>query len=233
VAQKTYNNETYYLQVDAHSRFIPNWDTIMIEELARCSSPKPILSTYPNAYTLPNTLGNGIPYKLIFNTWQSRVPTFHTRACDESEKIIPSASLMIGGGLIFSYAEAILDVPYDPNLYFIGDEIAMSVRYWTHGYDMFTPTRAFVFHLYVEPSLVKNYNWSDNADWHTKYESSSRARILHLLGIEQTTDPRALRNFSRYGLGNVRTLAEYEAFAGVNFREQVFSERALLGIPSI
>lgn len=233
VAQETYNGETYYLQVDAHSRFIPHWDAVMIDELARCNSNKPILSTYPNQYTLPDTIIDHGPYKLIFDKFNKGIPTFHSRACNENEKANPTPSLVIGGGLIFSYAEAILDVPYDPHLYFVGDEIAMSVRYWTHGYDIFTPTRSMVFHLYVEPGLVKNYNWSDNPDWHDNYERSSCARVLHLLGVEQTTDRRALRNLNRYGLGNIRSLQQYETFAGINFKAQTLSDNAKNGIPSV
>ena len=155
IVQKLYNNETYYLQVDAHSRFIPHWDTAMIEELDRCDSDKPILSTYPNHYTLPNVITDHGPYKLIFNIFHNKIPSFHSRSCTEEERLSPSLSTIVSGGFLFSHATAMLEVPYDPYIYFIGEEITMSARYWTHGYDLFTPTKSMVFHLYVVPELTK------------------------------------------------------------------------------
>jgi hypothetical protein len=237
VVQKLYNNETYYLQVDAHSRFIPNWDTAMIEELDRCDSDRPILSTYPNHYTLPNVITDHGPYKLIFNTFHHKVPTFHSRSCTEEERLNPSLSPIVSGGFLFSRAAAMLDVPYDPYIYFIGEEITMSARYWTHGYDIFTPTKSMVFHLYVVPELTKTHHWSDHPDWHDNYEIHSRQRVLHLLDAEETTNAMALRDLECYDLGpygheTTRSLAQYEAFAGIDFKTQTLSESAKLGIPS-
>ncbi len=232
ITQKLYGGEEYYLQIDAHSRFTPNWDTAMITELARCRSNKPILSTYPNHYTLPNTIIDHGPYKLIFNLFHNKVPSFHSRSCDETEKAAPTLSLAASGGFVFCKGEAIVEVPYDPHIYFIGEEIAMSARYWTHDYDIFTPTKTLLFHLYTTPELEKIHHWSDHPDWHDTYESSSRARVLHLLGIEQTTDERALRELDYYSLGTWRGLAQYEEFAGINLREQTLSENAKQGVPS-
>lgn len=231
-AQCLYGNETYYLQVDAHSRFIPGWDEAMIEELAKCPSEKPILSTYPNHYNLPNEIVDHGPYKMIFNEFHNQVPSFHSRSCEENERQIPTPSLVVSGGLVFTRGSTITEVPYDPYVYFIGEEISMSVRYWTHGYDLFTPTRTLVFHLYAEPESGKNLHWKDHPDWHDNYESYSRQRVLHLLNIENTGNPNALREMGRYDLGHVRTLAEYEAYAGIDLRGQTFSENAKLGNPS-
>jgi hypothetical protein len=233
IAQTLYGGEDYFLHIDAHSRLIPNWDAIMIDELARCQSDKPILSTYPNHYTLPNNIIDHGPYKLVYNVCHNRIPLFHSRACEEHEKVSPSISLIASGGFVFGRGQTIIDVPHDPHIYFIGEEVGMSVRYWTHGYDMFTPTRTMVFHLYTTPELDKNFHWKDYPDWHTNYETNSLKRMLHLLDIETTDDPVALRDFDRYGLGKIRSLKEYEAFAGVDFAGQTFSENAKKGIPSL
>lgn len=232
MVQKLYDGEQYYLQIDAHSRFIPNWDEVLIEELSRCSSDKPILSTYPDHYTLPNTLVPQGPYKLIFNTFHNRVPCFHSRVCTEEEKTSPSSSAIVSGGFQFCKADAILAVPYDPMIYFIGEEITLSARYWTHGYDIFTPTKTILFHLYTLPESQKIHHWNDHPDWHTEYEHASHARVLQLLGVETTANARALTDIDRYGIGTQRTLGEYELFAGVNFKEQQFTDKAREGITS-
>lgn len=43
------------------------------------------------------------------------------------------------------------EVPFDPFLpwIFMGEEIIMSTRLWTAGYDIFSPSRAVVGHIYV------------------------------------------------------------------------------------
>jgi hypothetical protein len=43
------------------------------------------------------------------------------------------------------------EVPFDPFLpwIFMGEEIIMSTRLWTAGYDIFSPSRSVVGHIYV------------------------------------------------------------------------------------
>lgn len=55
-AQKLWEGEAFYLQIDSHMRFRHGWDAFLIAELAKCPSAKPILTTYPLGYTLPNNV---------------------------------------------------------------------------------------------------------------------------------------------------------------------------------
>ena len=50
IQQELFTNEDYFLQIDSHSRAIKNWDKILINQIDRCLSKKPILSTYPNGF---------------------------------------------------------------------------------------------------------------------------------------------------------------------------------------
>ena len=42
-----------------------------------------------------------------------------------------------------------MNVPYDPTLYFLGEEITLAVRAYTHGYDLFHPSETIVWHEYT------------------------------------------------------------------------------------
>lgn len=54
-SQSIWCGEKYYLQIDSHMRFRTGWDVFLIHELGKCrGSDKPILTTYPLGYTLPN-----------------------------------------------------------------------------------------------------------------------------------------------------------------------------------
>jgi hypothetical protein len=139
----------------------------------------------------------------------------------------------VSGGFIFAHAQAILDAPYDPYIYFIGEEVTQSVRYWTHGYDIFTPTKVFIFHLYGDAAVDKVFHWSDNFDWHDRCEINSRKRVLHLLGYEKTEDIVVLREIGNYDLGKVRSLEEYQKFADIDFAKQIMGEKAKAGIANL
>jgi GT2 family glycosyltransferase len=50
----------------------------------------------------------------------------------------PYQTAYIAGGFFFVRSEFLIDVPFDPYLpwIFMGEEIALSLRAWTHGWDI-------------------------------------------------------------------------------------------------
>ncbi|MEO5364569.1 MAG: UDP-N-acetylglucosamine-transferase, partial [Magnetococcus sp. DMHC-8] len=56
IQSELWQGEEYYLQVDSHSRFAPGWDTLLLEVLAACPSPRPVLTTHPIGYEPPDKL---------------------------------------------------------------------------------------------------------------------------------------------------------------------------------
>lgn len=52
-------------------------------------------------------------------------------------------------GFSFSSARVLAEVPYTPLPHlFFGEETAMAVRLWTHGWDFYAPNTHAVFHLW-------------------------------------------------------------------------------------
>ena len=57
-AQSFFNEEDYFLQVDSHTQFAPNWDTVFIKQLEKISATKsedgyfkkPIITSYPRSF---------------------------------------------------------------------------------------------------------------------------------------------------------------------------------------
>ena len=62
-----------------------------------------------------------------------------------------SCEAMWGAGLSFHRCHAEINVPVDPYLdnVFDGEEGSRGIRFFTHGYDVYTPDRVFVTHDYV------------------------------------------------------------------------------------
>src|SRR6185295_8729411 len=55
-AEQFFDGEDYVLQIDSHTRFVPQWDDLMREELARCNTAKAVLSCNPPPYLPPDSL---------------------------------------------------------------------------------------------------------------------------------------------------------------------------------
>lgn len=225
--QQLYRNEDYYLQVDSHMRFVPGWDEKLIEMLAQCPSDKPVLSTYPLKFTPPDDFepdGYVVIHPKGFND-HDVLGQRSTLDRIEAAPEVPAATFLIGAGLVFAAGSVVQEVPYDPYLYFEGEEISLAVRLWTHGWDIYIPNAVIAYHDYaVRPNRPRH--WDDNADW-VVWERRTTRRLRHLLGVSQQADAEALAEIDKYGLGKARTLAEYRAYSGLDFRSHLYRGKPL------
>lgn len=224
--QGLWAGEEYYLQVDAHSRFAGHWDEMLLEVLRACPSPRAVLSTYPATYVPPDKLGKDIVAFISPKEFDDRgILTFGSRGVSPKDApAVPPPSPFIAAGMIFAPAAIIREVPYDPHIYFLGEEITLAARLWTHGWDIFVPTQCAVYHEYSERQN-KRRHWHDHKLWTELSERAAR-RIRHLLGTGPTDDALALQDLSRFGLGSRRSLADYEAFAGVDFKRKLIGGKS-------
>lgn len=216
-------DEPYVLHIDSHMRFHPGWDDGLLEMLAVCPSPKAVLSAYPAPYTPPK---RGV----------CQTPVMLATRFDEHGILIPGAldtrlstprrGAFLAGGFIFAPASFWDEVPYDPDLYFIGEEITLAVRAYTHGWDVYHPSICVIHHRYERPGVR---HWNDHDAW-TERNTRSVDRVRHLLGIELRDDPDTVEGLDgALGLGRARSLSEFERWADVDFRAQTFGARARLG----
>ena len=126
-----------------------------------------------------------------------------------------------GAGLSFSKCHAERKVRYDPHLpsIFDGEEFSRAARFWTYGYDIYTPHRVFVFHDYKKSQSDPTHSaWIGNVG----SAANSQQRIRSLLGMPGGFDENstlALRK-SKYGLGDRRTLVR---FRFISFQENTIS----------
>ncbi len=224
-------DEDYVLQIDSHSRFAPGWDELVLNAWYMCGDFKAYLAHYPPAYT-PDEGCKPLRYhQQIFKQFDSDgLPAAHSKVLENTQKPVQvQKNPMFAGGCYFAPSRLVRDVPYDPYLYFNGEEITQAVRLYTNGYNGYTPHHSFMWHYYRKAQdNVRPLHWQDHSD-HSARQRTARTRIKHLLNIEFTTDAKALINLGRYGLGLHRSLHDYEAFAGISFRNQVLTDKALKG----
>ena len=226
--QELWCNEDYYFQVDSHMRFVAGWDEKLIAMLGKCPGENPVLSTYPLAFTPPDELA---PDNLVtirpkgFD--DEGVLTQHSWLTSlDKAPAYPSPTPFVSAGMLFTSGGVVNVIPYDPYLYFTGEEITLGARLWTSGWNIYSPNEVIAYHNYIKQT-GRPRHWDDKTDW-GNLSKRSRLRVRHILEIETiSNDSSDLVEIERYGLGSVRTLAEYEVFSGLDFGGHLFKGQPL------
>src|SRR5205823_4031879 len=127
----------------------------------------------------------------------------------------PVRARFLSAHFLFTNGEFVREVPYDPDLYFIGEEITLTIRAYTHGYDLFHLAEIIVWHEYTRQYRTKH--WEDHVrtqgverEWHER-DVVSKEKVKRFLA-EPYVGP--------FGCGAARTFADYEAYAGISFRHR-------------
>lgn len=223
--QRLLDGEDWVLHLDSHMRFARHWDVALIAQWRACGDGRAIISEYCRDYSqwVDEPVGSDL---FTRDAWVDgrfiNVNHFHYKTCKISftarhtfDGPVPRQGAFIGGHLVFGRPELDVEVPSDPDMYFTADEVAMAARYWTHGFNIYQPGVRCVYHLYgrAAVSRKKGQELSRNVSDGARTANELR-RMEALLGVR----PHDV-GFGPFGLGTVRSLEDYEAFAGVRFRD--------------
>jgi len=219
MCSKLWRGETYFLQIDSHSTFVPEFDEILINELSKTPNPQnSVLTSYPHdkgAYDVNETSSTVI----CNGKWNDDgLPIFEAvvkPATWFKEKPAPTG--FASAGLLFGPGEMLRRVPYDPNLphLFQGEEFLYTIRLWTSGYDLFSPSRNVVLHHYLRAEKPKY--WTDMPKAYDAGRKQSIERVKRLAGISHPVIPPGKDPF---GLGTQRTMRQYWNFVGMDPRDK-------------
>ncbi len=205
LCSKLYKNEDYYLQIDSHTTFTKYWDLKcinMITTLKRNNINNPIISYYPRSskdeinddekYNIP------IVCDCIYLS-EKNLPILNTAVITNTNNNL-YITPFVTGGFMFLEGDGILQVPFLNNLdnVFFGEEILMSIRFFSHGFNVYTPAENICFHYYTreEEPKVWNDKIMDDKD-----------------GIKFIQD--ILNNKNNYGLGNKKTINDFYNFCKI------------------
>ena len=222
INEQLMGKQDYILQLDSHHRFEKDWDVTLIEmhNQREKQGYKPILAAYLPLYTPFND-----PAGRSMEPWQQQFACFYPHG---TIFIRPSLlhgwkdmteapfSRFLSGHFCFARTEWAREIKHDPDIYFSGEEINLTVRSYTHGYDMFHPHKLVVWHSTMREERSGMLKWDDDAklgvDWWNR-QNTARAKIRQLFRVEDNG-----YDLTGYDLGTARTIEDYEAYAGVNFK---------------
>lgn len=230
ICMSMYNDEDWFFQIDAHMVFNKDWDEWFIKAAERCAelSPKPIVSSYPSPYDREN----GIITKHVFHGALVHVVQGEFEPTNSKLKFVAAQvntdkiveGVHIGAGCLFTQGKFVYEVPYDPFMYFNGEEQAMALRAYTHGWDIFHVPDMPIYHLYTKSKGGERARHWDaevtkqRAEHWSTMQGRATKRLESLIRGE---------DMGAYGLGTVRTVQDYIDFSGVDYFNKKASGRAL------
>jgi hypothetical protein len=234
--QKMYKGEDYTLQIDSHHRFAQNWDEELIDMMGLTDSEKPILTSYAGMYNpIENKLLNHEPYKMVPDKFTpGGTILFYPHHIEDWEKLDkPIPARFVSGHFFFTIGKHCEEYHYDPNIYFAGDEISLSIRSYTLGYDLFHPHKLLIWHEYTREGRTKHWTDFNNETkdqglvekpwW--EMDNESKRRLRHMLQEEDNEIDLGI-----YGLGTKRNHHSYELYAGINFLKRKLHPDAKKGL---
>lgn len=225
LANKLYDNEDYYLQIDSHTRFIKNWDDLAIKNLNKYWDLENIciLTGYPPSYWYENNERevldlNSQTTKIKLKKDKNQIDVFkNARTIDQhgvsNDNTYCSES--ISAGFIFGKGE-IHNVIQHPGIFYYGEEFLRAASFYTHGYNLMYPDIPLVFHLYGNHSKRVPC-------WITFPEEGSSLEEFSAYAIKEILSKNMVNNIF---LGSKRPLEQYGNYIDVDFKNGIIRKEA-------
>lgn len=217
LASTLYKGETYYCQIDSHIKFVQDWDQKCIDEIKKCHIPgRSLLTTYPLDETTYNESTRDVPVMCDakFNNDGLPVPTAAMKPPSFMNDR-PRPNAFIAAGFFFAPRQWVKDVPFDPGLdnLFQGEEMLLSARTYTNGYDIYTPSKNITLHEYLRKEKPKFWTDLGKDPEYTRKKKQSESRARRILQLEA---PVIEAGSDMYGLGVRRSIVDFWKHAGID-----------------
>lgn len=249
-ASKLWRGEEWYMQIDSHMTFLQDWDALSIEMLKDAPSKKPVISHYPPPHTTDLVEKIDVPAPRlcgpVFATsdLESQIIRLEGSNNYDSVKLeVPRFAPFVAAGYLVAHSDILREVPFDPFLpyIFMGEEILLSARLWTSGYDIFSPIHSLLGHHYVrnhKPKFWESVHRTFTFGVHNPLQALVLNRVKYQLGYPEAAKdmikPKSLLTaVEQYSMGSSRSLDDYLQINGLNMntKEVSFSGWCETGLP--
>ncbi|CAK4501361.1 unnamed protein product [Aphanomyces euteiches] len=215
--QALVEDETFCLQVDAHSMFIQDWDVRLLHEWTKANNEMAVLTT--SLHTPQPEFEEPMQHPHLCTTTRGDDGAVRIEGASMLlEATTPQLSALYGAGFAFSKCHAETRVRIDPKTLWMvdGGDFLRAAHLWTHGYDFYSPSITVAYHNSSTPPPLR-------------FESSVQVDIStrdteHLLGVNRykaslglpVVGPLDATNLDLYAFGTARLFPDYLAFAGID-----------------
>lgn len=243
LAMSFYREEDWFLQIDSHMAFDPDWDQQLVIAAiqiinrygygAISSYPSPFLIEDGQPVPKPTTEGALVH---VLAPGQQFLPD-HRLLRFEAHPLAshrPVAGFHLGAGCLFAPGVITQYFPYDPHFYFHGEEQAYALRLFSHGWGIWHVPKLPIYHLYNDKvsddddiSSRRVLHWDKALDERRRVkwwdlEQASRKRFDALVEDQ-------LKGV--FALGSYFDLSDYAHFSGIDYRSKQIHEKAFSTLP--
>jgi hypothetical protein len=221
IAQEFWGGEPYSLQIDSHMAFAPGWDESLVRMMRTLPAGKPLITMIAPLFQFDDKdrvrrqTGRGIR-TIKMAQWEEPGGWAPWTVWGIPNTQVPARSRFLSGQFIFTLGAWTSEVRQDPQHYYWGEEFALAVRSYTHGYDMFLPDEMVAWHMRHRHGPPRRH-WEHGRDVVARKNKVGFERLRALVYTERPEDGAQL---GRYGLGGKRSLSEFERFAGMDLRNR-------------
>lgn len=213
------NEYKYFMQTDAHSRIIPEWDIKMIDLYQKCSTKwgsDYLFTKYAHGFLFNWDLGDYVAEvdygnKLLQKTYAHWDPSDNIWKLDSEDLIdheFGDEVYTFAANCVFGSASAMMKIPYDPYIMFFGEEITLGVRAYINDIKLVSPPINFIWTNYDRNNGGrKGTIWSDNPLWKT-INDYSKKRIDAFFHCQ---------NLGIYGISDIQKYKELQKLIGLDF----------------
>jgi len=201
-----YRGETYFMQIDSHTVFVPGFDTIAVDSLNACPDPtRAVISYYPHD-TKSNALDVDTVPVLCKSDFNDQGMIYFQAATEQRAKRTPKVIPFLAGGFMMAYGSLVKDVPFqsDLDMLFTGEELLYSARAYIAGYTFYAPMKNVCLHYYTREDRAKF--WDDVPSYQDR-QRKTMDRVIKDLGL----DGKGGRLPAK-----ARTVEQYLEYAGID-----------------
>jgi glycosyltransferase involved in cell wall biosynthesis len=213
----------YILQIDSHSRFLPHWDKLIVSAYKKAQGfwgNRIFMTNYPDPFELDDD-GEAVllaqtTFFKIDTYWHEPSEMVSSKWADVVDTTNGDEQFFLSAGCLFSEVSLFKQVPYDPELYFVGEEFSMAMRAYTRGIRLVTPTVKFMLTNYNRANSKRRFHWQDHEQWH-QLNRRSYERVGEMMAGNQT---------GIYGIGSKFLFDQYQKLIGIDFasKRQIIAE---------
>lgn len=218
--QEFYKDEDFSLQIDSHTRFVKDWDELIIQEWESCGYEKAVLTCHPAEFRYEDGkeiyLGYSPTMLVVKEFYQNLIPVFRGKPISKDRKK-PYRVAFAAGGFIFARGTINREVKQYKEISFL-EEMAYSLRLFTYGYRCFCPAAPHLYHLYLRSKLGAHHYWNDFTN---DPELASQKVYENMQKINNDFQEVLFSGKNQALFGDESTLEDFQNYTGISFKEKV------------